>query len=69
MWAFIIRRNMNSSDAEYFFSSSFAVSECILLHIREHANDYCFVLLLVWFMSEASWLEQNQHPQLGCLER
>ena len=58
--AFIIRSNMNSSDAEYFFSSSFAVSECTLLHIREHANDYCFVLLFMCLTSEASWLEQNQ---------
>ena len=42
--AFIIRRNMNSSDAEYCLFIKFcSVSECTHLHIREHPNDCCFV--------------------------
>ena len=51
---------MNSNDAEYVLSSSFAVCLCAHFCIFGNANDYCFVLLLVWFMSEASWLKQNQ---------
>ena len=59
--AFIIRRNMNSSDAEYFFSSSFAV--CLNAHFCIFGNMPMIAVLFCFFMcltSEASWLEQNQ---------
>ena len=59
--AFIIRRNVNSSDAEYLFSSSFAVCLyahfCIFVKMPMISVLFCFFLCLT---SEASWLEQNQ---------
>ena len=53
--AFIIRRDMNSSDAEYFFSSSFAV--CLNAHFCIFGNMPMIAVLFCFFMcltSEAS---------------
>ena len=80
--AFIIRRNVNSNDAEYVLSSSsFAV--CLYAHfcIFGNANDCCIVLSFsvvhvggvvaqtkstVTSAGPTDWV---RHPQPGCLER